>query len=106
VQVNNPNLKLLPGMYAQVQFVLNRATVPLMVPATALVKRSEGRMVAIAGADQKVYYQKVAIGRDYGAEVEITSGLEGRGQLVVNPTDEVGEGIRVKTVPAKTKPVA
>ena len=106
VQVNNPNLKLLPGMFAQVKFVLNRATAPLMVPANALVSRSEGSMVAIVGANQKVHYQKVAIGRDYGTEVEITAGLEGNEQLVVNPTDEVGEGIRVKAVPAKTKPVA
>ena len=106
VQVNNLNLKLLPGMFAQVKFVLNRATAPLMVPANALVSRSEGSMVAIIGADQKVHYQKVAIGRDYGTEVEITSGLEGNEQLVVNPTDEVGEGVQVKPVPAKTtKPV-
>lgn len=106
VQVNNPNLKLLPGMYAQVQFVLNRATAPLMVPANALVPRSEGTMVAIVGADQKVHYQKVTIGRDYGTEVEIVSGLEGKEQLVVNPTDEVAEGIRVKSVPVKAKPQA
>ena len=106
VQVNNPNLKLLPGMFAQVKFVLNRAMAPLMIPANALVSRSEGSMVAIVGADQKVHYQKVAIGRDYGTEVEITSGLEGNEQLVVNPTDEIGEGTRVKAVPAKTKPVS
>lgn len=106
VQVANTSLKLLPGMYAQVQFVLNQATTPLMVPANALVTRSEGTMVAIVGANQKVHYQKVAIGRDYGTEVEITSGLEGNEQLVVNPTDEIREGLQVKPVPVKIKPVA
>ncbi|MBW4696127.1 MAG: efflux RND transporter periplasmic adaptor subunit [Lyngbya sp. HA4199-MV5] len=106
VQVSNPNLKLLPGMYAQVQFVLNRATAPLMVPANALVTRSEGTLVAIVGADQKVHYQKVTLGRDYGTEVEIVSGLEGNEKLVVNPTDEVAEGRRVKAVPAKPAPKA
>lgn len=75
VQVNNPNLKLLPGMYAQVKFVLNRATAPLMVPASALVTRSEGTLVAIVGTDQEVHYQKVALGRDYGTEVEIVFSL-------------------------------
>ncbi|XGV96948.1 MAG: efflux RND transporter periplasmic adaptor subunit [Leptolyngbya sp. BL-A-14] len=104
VQVSNPSLKLLPGMYAQVQFVLNRAIAPLMVPANALVTRSEGTMVAIVGADQKVHYQKVALGRDYGTDVEIVSGLEGNEQLVVNPTDDVAEGVRVNAVPAKVKP--
>ncbi len=53
VQVNNPDLKLLPGMYAQVNFVLNQTTPPLTVPSNAIVVRSDGPQVAIVGADQK-----------------------------------------------------
>jgi RND family efflux transporter MFP subunit len=106
VQVNNPDLKLLPGMYAQVKFILNRAAPPLMVPANAIVVRADGPQVAIVGADQKVHYQKVAIGRDYGTEVEIASGLQGNEQLVVNPTDDVVEGVKVQAVAVKQKPDA
>ncbi|UBF27006.1 efflux RND transporter periplasmic adaptor subunit [Kovacikia minuta CCNUW1] len=104
VQVNNPDLKLLPGMYAQVKFMLNQSAPALMVPANAIVVRSDGSQVAIVGADQKVHYQKVTIGRDYGSEVEIVSGLQGNEQLVVNPTDDVVEGVKVQTVSAKQKP--
>jgi hypothetical protein len=32
-------------------------------------------------------------------EVEILSGMEGGEQVVVNPTDEVREGVHVKPVP-------
>jgi len=106
VQVNNPDLKLLPGMYAQVNFVLNRTTPPLIVPSNAIVVRSDGPQVAIVGADQKVHYQKVVLGRDYGTNVEIASGLQGNEQLVVNPTDDVAEGIKVKAVPVTQKPEA
>ncbi len=101
VQIPNANFQLLPGMYAQVKFRLNRVTNPLMIPANALVTRSQGAQVAIVGADQKVHYQKVSIGRDYGAELEITSGLEGSEQLVVNPTDDVAEGTKVKAIEVK-----
>ncbi|SRR5579883_196661 len=106
VQVSNPGLKLLPGMYAQVQFVLNQATIPLMVSANALVTKADGTMVAVVGADQKIHYQKVTLGRDYGSEVEVAAGLDGNEQLVVNPTDEIVEGARVNPVPAKAKPDA
>jgi RND family efflux transporter MFP subunit len=106
VQVSNSGLKLLPGMYAQVKFTLNRTMAPLVIPANAIVVRSEGTQVAVVGADQKVHFQKVAIGRDFGTEVEITSGLQGNEQLVVNPTDDVSQGVKVKAVPAKEKPTA
>jgi len=101
VQIANPGLKLLPGMYAQVQFTLDRATAGLRIPANALVIRTEGAQVAIVGADQKVHYQKVAIGRDYGTEIEIASGLVGNEQLIVNPTDGIREGTSVHAVPVK-----
>ncbi len=104
--MSNPGLKLLPGMYAQVQFVLNQATIPLMVSANALVTKADGTMVAVVGADQKIHYQKVTLGRDYGSEVEVAAGLDGNEQLVVNPTDEIVEGARVNPVPAKAKPDA
>ncbi len=49
---------------------------------------------------------KVVLGRDYGTNVEISSGLQGNEQLVVNPTDDVAEGIKVHAVPAEQKPEA
>jgi len=103
VQVSNAGLQLLPGMYAQVKFGLNRSQTPLMVPANALVVRQKTQ-VAIVGADQKVHFQDVTIARDYGTEVEIASGLQGGERLIVNPTDDIAEGVTVKAVAAKTKP--
>ncbi len=103
VQVPNPDLKLLPGMFAQVKFILNQASAPLMIPANVLVVRANGPQVALVGEDQTVHYQKVALGRDYGSEIEITSGLSGNESLIVNPTDDIVEGIKVRGVAAKQK---
>jgi hypothetical protein len=44
--------------------------------------------------------QHVQIGRDYGAETEITSGLNNGDVVVINPGDEVREGAIV--IPAKS----
>jgi hypothetical protein len=51
--------------------------------------------------DSIVHFQKVEIGRDYGAELEVTSGLRGDESLVVNPGDSVREGVKVS--PQKRK---
>jgi hypothetical protein len=41
----------------------------------------------------------VVIGRDYGAEVEILSGLDATDQLVLNPSDSLENGQVVHVAP-------
>jgi RND family efflux transporter MFP subunit len=97
VQLSNHDATLLPGMYAQVKFVITRANPPWVIPANTLVIRTDGPQVAIVGDDQKVHYQKVVIGRDYGTEIEISSGLTGAEALIPNP-DDIAEGAPVQVV--------
>ena len=101
VQVSNPELTLLPGMYAQVKFSATRTTPPLLVPSNALVIRADGPQVAMVWQDQTVRYQKVKVERDYGTEVEISSGLDGDESLVVNPTNDLQEGVQVRVLAAQ-----
>lgn len=103
VQLSNRDGTLLPGMYAQVKFVITRATPPWLIPANTLVSRADGSQVATVGADHKVHYQKVDIGRDYGSEVEIVSSLDGTASLVTNPTDALLEGTPVQVAPLSAK---
>lgn len=99
--VPNQDYVLRPGMYASVKFDITRASPPLMVPANVLVINSGGTQVATVTKDQTVHYQKVGIGRDYGTEVEITSGLSGNESLITNPTVDLGERTRVQVVASK-----
>jgi RND family efflux transporter MFP subunit len=96
VDVPNPNASLLPGMYAQVTLRSVSAQPPLLVPGDALVARANGIRVAVVGDDGVVHFQKVSVGRDYGTETEVLSGLQGGEQIIINPTDDVREGAKVK----------
>jgi hypothetical protein len=52
-----------------------------------------------------VSYAEPAIGcRDYGDRLEVLSGLQQGHQLIVNPSDLVREGVKVK--PVKQEPAA
>ena len=103
VQVPNRDGKLLPGMYAQVHFRSHRDAPPLLIPGDTLMAGAAGLQVAVLldapqegkGA-KKVQVQSVQIGRDYGMETEVLSGLAGNELLVVNPGDEVKEGAFVR----------
>jgi RND family efflux transporter MFP subunit len=96
VQVPNPEGKILPGMYATVQISVSRTLLPVMVPGDAIVTQATGASIAVVDPDDTVHYHPVLLGRDYGLEVEVTSGLRDGQVVVVNPTDDVREGIKVK----------
>jgi multidrug efflux pump subunit AcrA (membrane-fusion protein) len=102
VQVNNADGKLIPGMYAEVRFRSHRPSPPFLIPGDAVIAGAVGPRVAVLldAADskpggKKVHLQAVQIGRDYGAQTEITGGLTGTEMVVVNPGDDVREGALV-----------
>jgi RND family efflux transporter MFP subunit len=96
VHVKNPEHILLPGMYGQVKFQIARPDAPPLIPGDTLIVRSNGTQVAVMDANHKVHFQKIVVGRDYGPEVEVTSGLSEGDTVIVNPGDEIREGIVVQ----------
>lgn len=104
VQVPNPDGTLLPGTYCQVDLNTKRATPPALIPGDALVVRSDGPQVAVVLSDQRIHFQKLVLGRDYGDRIEVISGVEEGQSVVANPSDAVHEGVKVKPVPATEKP--
>ncbi len=98
IRVPNRDRSLLPGMYVQVTLSAARRTPPLLVDSDALRTRAEGTSMAVVGADGRVHIRKVALGRDYGSEIEVMGGVEEGERVVVNPNDDVREGVQVKAI--------
>ncbi len=94
--VDNSSGELLPGMYAKVRFRLPHTVNVLRLPAEALLFRTEGPHAAVVEADHKVHLHKLTLGRDYGPEVEVTSGLSAGDVVVLNPTDAIRDGVLVE----------
>ncbi|MBZ5586213.1 MAG: efflux RND transporter periplasmic adaptor subunit [Acidobacteriia bacterium] len=103
VQISNTDGALLPGMYAQVDFSVQRARPSLAIRGDTLVVRSDGPQVAVVGGGGQVHFARIQLGRDYGDHLEVLSGLEEGQQIVVNPNDAVREGARVKPVALREK---
>jgi RND family efflux transporter MFP subunit len=94
--VNNPKGELLPGMYSKVRFALPHTVSVLMLPADALVLKTDGPQAAVVGADHKIHFHRLVVGRDFGSELEVNSGLEEGDAVVLNPTDAIREGVAVE----------
>jgi multidrug efflux pump subunit AcrA (membrane-fusion protein) len=94
VQARNPTGKLLPGMYVMVDFSQLKATPPLVIPGESIVVRGGKNLVAVV-QDRHVHFAPVGIGRDYGDQVEITSGLQAGQEIARDVSDDVQEGVEV-----------
>ncbi|MBO0861026.1 MAG: efflux RND transporter periplasmic adaptor subunit [Chloracidobacterium sp.] len=105
VRIPNPRqdgYQLLPGMYATVNIEVNLTQPLVRIPATALVIRSDGTQVVTVDKNQKAHFQNVVIGRDYGNELDILSGLEPGATVVVNAPDTLQDGALVCPQPFTT----
>jgi RND family efflux transporter MFP subunit len=101
VQVPNHDGKLYAGMYGQVKFLLPDDNAPIVVPADAFVFRSQGPQVVTVTNDNRIHWQKISVGRDFGTQLEVLDGLAENTKIVMNPTDDLVDGIQVQVKPAE-----
>src|SRR5882757_7850384 len=100
--VDNPAGDLFPGAYAQVHFNLQRGSGSLSVPANAVLFRSTDLQVAVVGADNRVTLKNITTGRDSGTSLEVLAGLTAGEDIIVNPSDSLETGSRVRVLQPKS----
>jgi len=105
VDVDNPTGELLPGAYTEVHLKIPNEVSSYILPVAALIFRSQGLQVGVLDG-AKARLVPVTLGRDFGGEVEVVSGLTGQEQVIVNPPDSLidGEEVRVAQGPAPASP--
>jgi RND family efflux transporter MFP subunit len=99
VRVPNPDNALRPGMYLQVRFVFSRVNPSVRLPAAAIVVRTGPRKVAVLDSRNAVHYHDVQLGRDFGDEIEVLTGVNAGDTVVIHPGDDIPEGTIVEPVP-------
>ncbi len=103
VHVPNPDGLLLSGSYATVRFKVQRPNPSLIVPQSALLIDAKGVRVALVDADGTLHYRSVQIGRDFGNDVEVLSGVDTTDVLATGLAANIAEGSRVDIAkPANT----
>src|ERR1700678_1343053 len=90
----NTERKLFPGQYAFIHLAIPPSNSSMTLPSNTLLFRKEGLRVGIV-RDGRVQLAPVRVGQDYGAKVEIISGLAPADQVILNPPDSLAQGERV-----------
>jgi RND family efflux transporter MFP subunit len=100
VLVPNPDNALFAGGYATVRFKIERGEPPLLIPTNALLVDAVGVRVAVVTADNTLHYRPIDIGRDYGDEVEVLSGVDQGDVLATGLNGSLPDGAAVMVAPS------
>jgi RND family efflux transporter MFP subunit len=97
VDVPNRDGALLSGSYVTVHFKLQRTDPPLLIPGTAVLANANGLRVAVIGSDGTLHYNPIEVGRDYGAQVEVLSGLDPADVVATALPSGLPDGAKVRS---------
>ncbi|MFL6353021.1 MAG: efflux RND transporter periplasmic adaptor subunit [Bryobacteraceae bacterium] len=102
VEVVNSTGLLFPGAYSEVHFRINSGVSTLLLPASSLIFRSEGLRVAVIMNGNHAALIPIVLGRDFGNEVEVVSGLPADASVIVTPPDSLVDRQVVHVVDQKS----
>jgi membrane fusion protein (multidrug efflux system) len=95
-QIDNPDLRLRPGMLMTVALALNEERV-LVVPERSVIASLGQQFVYTVGAENRVSRVSVGLGRRRDGVVEITEGLQVGDQVISEGVIRVRPGLTVRT---------
>jgi Cation efflux family len=102
LQVENSKNEILPGSYATVRVPQVALGKLVTLPDNTLIFRGKSVQVGIVDAKGVVQLRDVKVGRDFGIQSEILSGVTESDKVIVNPSDSLttGTAVRVAATPA------
>ena len=100
VDVQNRDLKLTPGMYADVTFNLEQKKDALIIPASAILQ-GDLPSVMLVDSNNRAQKRNVVLGISDGNSQEVTSGLQPGDRVIIGRQSELQPGESVTPQPAK-----
>ena len=95
VDVENKDLSIAPGMYANTLLQLGHVTNVVTIPVEALVLNGQQETVYVLDDSNRIHIRNVAVGLQGSKLAEITSGLNPGDRVVVGGQDKYQEGEEV-----------
>jgi RND family efflux transporter MFP subunit len=92
VDVSNPTGELLPGAFTQVHLKVPSGPPSVIIPVTAMIFRAAGLQASVVNDGQHAELRNIVLGRDFGSEVEVVTGLTPQDRVIINPPDSLVQG--------------
>jgi RND family efflux transporter MFP subunit len=102
IDVENKDLSIAPGMYANTLLQLGHVKNVLTIPVEALVLNGQQEMVYALDSDNRVHIRNVQLGLEGSRLAEITSGLQPGDRVLVGGQDKYRENEKVSPLLVST----
>jgi RND family efflux transporter MFP subunit len=99
VEVPNPNLEIVPGMYAIVYLQVNQHQNALTVPIQAVAGSQRSASVYLVDANNQVQERSIKLGIETPYKWEVLDGLNDGDRVIVGNRSELKPGQRVEPKP-------
>jgi RND family efflux transporter MFP subunit len=96
VDVPNPKLELVPGMYATASLALDQQKNVLVVPVQAIERTEAGARVLLITPNHQIEQRPVVLGLESADRVAVTSGLQADDLVVIGNRSQLKPGMRVQ----------
>lgn len=96
IELDNSRHHFQPGSYAQVKLITRQAGTSWTIPTNTLSMWVSGPHVAVVDDRDQIVIKRVTLGRDLGRRVVVAEGIRGDERLVVNPGDDLVDGVVVQ----------
>lgn len=97
IDLDNSDLKLLPGAFVTAKILLEERPNVLTLPISAIVKRDNATYCCVV-VDNQIQHKPLDLGLRVGDEVEIISGLDGGEAVVLVRADALSVGQKVEVI--------
>jgi RND family efflux transporter MFP subunit len=102
IDIPNADGALKAGMYLQVELEGERVGTRWRVPGSAVLFDGAGTRLAIVEPDGTLRFRPVSLGRDFGDEIEIATGVSGDERVVTTPSAALTDGQKVEAIQPKS----
>jgi RND family efflux transporter MFP subunit len=98
VDVENQDLSIAPGMYANTQMQLDHADNVTTIPVEALVLKGNGQSVYVLDAENRIHVRDVDVGLRGSKLAEIKSGLQPGERVILGAQEKYSDGQQVSPI--------
>jgi len=98
IQINNPNLKLRPGMFVKADIITASKDSAIVIPKDIIMTGNRGKYVFVVGRNNTAEDRWLTIGLQNQESVEVLEGLKVNDRLIISGYETLRDRSKIKVI--------
>ena len=98
IEIDNPDLKLRPGMFVKADIVTARKDSTIVIPKDIIMSSGRGQYVFVVGRNSTADSRRITTGLENQNFIEVTEGLEANDRLIIGGFETLRNNSKVRII--------